>query len=118
MAPADSRQRIMKMTTFIVNEKEKELTMMVNGIDISADFIGNTIHGMASDDEGRYIASQEDFDWWKDVIDQTQEMEAIIASYKLDNDPGEVDAVVQDWITNDLDLNLAQVKMGLAQHFG
>lgn len=105
------------MTTFIVNGQEKELRMMVGGVDISADFIGNTAHGMATDDEGRYIASQEDFVWWAKAIREDQEMEALIAQYKRSNDPDEVDRVVQDWVTGDLETNLGQVKMGLDQTF-
>ncbi len=106
------------MTTFLVNGKEQELRMMVNNIDISGDFIGNTAHGMDSDDEGRFIASQEDFEWWQKAITDNLQMEELIAKYKLTNDPDEVDRVVQEWITNDMDTDLAQVKMGLEQNFG
>lgn len=106
------------MVTFIVNGSEKTLKMRVNGIDISGDFIGNTDHGMAHDEDGNYVASQEDFDWWKNTIEQHQEMEAAIKQYKDANAPEVVDQVVQDWIGADLGDQPAQVLMGLKKAFG
>lgn len=105
-------------TKFMVNGQEKELSYNVNGIDISADFIGNTAHGMASDGEGRYIASQEDFEWWQNTIAAHEQMDATIKAYKDNFDTDEVDQVVQDWIDTDLDSQPAQVLMGLNQVFG
>lgn len=105
-------------TKFMVNGREKEISYSVNGIDISADFIGNTAHGMTSDDEGRYIASQDDFEWWQNTIAAHEQMDATIAAYKQANDPDEVDQVVQDWIDTDLDNQPTQVLMGLKQAFG
>jgi hypothetical protein len=105
------------MTTFIVDGQEKELRMDVNGMDISGDFIGNTHHGMASDDEGNYIATKEDFDWWRKTIAAHLAMEETIARYKQDNDPALVDQVVQDWIDTDLDDQPDQVTLGLKQAF-
>jgi hypothetical protein len=85
------------MTTFIVNGEEKELILIgKNGIDWSDDFIGNTAHGMESDDEGRYIATEEDFEWWENMIAKWQRMEAVAAEYKDRFDRDEVDAVVND----------------------
>lgn len=106
------------MSKFMVNGQEKELRYDVNGIDISADFIGNTAHGMEVDDEGRYIASQADFEWWQETISANENMDVIIAAYKEQFDAGEVDQVVQDWSGNDLDTTPAQVLMGLEQAFG
>lgn len=105
-------------TQFMVNGKERTLEMLVNGIDISGDFIGNTYHGMDSDKEGRYIASQEDYDWWKNVISQHQKMKRVIAQYKSQFDADEVDKVVQDWIDTDLDNQPNQILLGLEQAFG
>ena len=106
-------------TIFMVNGKEQEaLQMLVNGIDFSGDFIGNTAHEMDTDEEGRYIASQEDYDWWKNVINQHQKMEMVIAHYKSRFDADEVDRVVQDWIDTDLDNQPNQVLLGLEQAFG
>jgi hypothetical protein len=105
-------------TKFLVNGREKELSYKVNGIDISADFIGNTAHGMASDDEGRYIASPEDFEWWQNTIAAHEQMNAAIKAYKAKFDADEVDRVVQDWITADLDNQPGQVLMGLQKAFG
>lgn len=105
-------------TKFMVNGREKELRYNVNGIDISADFIGNTAHGMAHDDEGRYIATPEDFEWWQNTIAAHEQMDAAIEAYKANFDANEVDRVVQDWIDTDLDAQPAQVLMGLEQAFG
>jgi len=106
------------MTKFMVNGQERELRYDVSGIDISGDFIGNTSHGMASDDEGRYIATQEDYDWWQKVIAAHQEMETAIVAYKETHDPDEVDRVAQDWMGGDLDNEPDQVLMGLKRAFG
>jgi hypothetical protein len=106
------------MSTFIVNGQEKELRFNVNGIDISRDFIGNTSHEMDIDDEGRYIATTDEFDWWHNTITAHEKMNATIAAYKEANDPDEVDRVVNDWIDTDLDNQPAQVIMGLEQVFG
>ena len=106
------------MTIFIVNGKEKELRMDVGGVDVSADFIGNTYHGMDDDEEGRYVASQEDFNWWRDVISSHLDMANIIEAYKEDNDPDEVDRVVNEWIGVDYENQPGQVAHGLEQNFG
>lgn len=105
-------------TKFMVNGQEKELSYSANGIDISGDFIGNTSHGMDSDKDGRYIASQEDYDWWKSTIAAHERMADVIAAYKAVNDPSEVDRVVQDWIDVDLENQPVQVLMGLEKAFG
>ena len=106
------------MTTFIVNGQEKELTMYFNGIECSADFIGNAAHGMDNDEDGNYIATQEDFEWWENTILAHENMENVIAAYKEKFDTGEVDQVVQDWINDDLESQPSQVLMGLEQAFG
>ncbi len=106
------------MSKFMVNGEEKELRYNVNGIDISGDFIGNTSHGMAADDEGRYIATQNDFDWWKNTITAHEKMDATVAAYKETFDADEVDTVILDWATSDLETTPAQVLMGLKRVFG
>jgi hypothetical protein len=105
-------------TVFIVNGQPKRLEMLVNGIDASGDFIGNTSHGMDSDGDDNYIASQQDFDWWKKVIQQHEKMADIISQYKLANDPHEVDRIAQDWSDVDLEYQPAQVLLGLERAFG
>jgi hypothetical protein len=85
------------MTKFIVDGQERELRYMVNGIDISGDMIGNTYHGMDSDDEGRYIAAQEDFEWWSTYFVNHETMEGEIARYKEAGfDADQVDQIVQE----------------------
>jgi len=70
------------MTTFIVGGTKKTLRMDDrNGIDHSADFIGNTAHGMTIDSEGNYIASADDFAWWERVISEYMAMDEQIAEY-------------------------------------
>lgn len=102
----------------MVNGQEKRLSYIINGIDYSTDFIGNTAHGMGRDEDGRYIASQEDFEWWQSTIAAHEQMDAAIAACKETNDPDEVDRVVQDWIDTDLDMQPKQVMRGLEQAFG
>lgn len=106
------------MTKFIVNGEEKELRYDVNGIDISGDFIGNTSHGMSVDENGRYVTGKENFDWWETTIAANENMDGVIAAYKEKFDANEVDRVVQDWISIDLDTSPAQVLMGLKNTFG
>lgn len=108
------------MTIFIVNGEERNLELRDgNGIDYSADFIGNNDPGMDIDEDGNYIATQEDFEWWKSTIASHKRMQDMIAQYKAANDPDVVDQVVQDWIGGvDLEYQLVQVAMGLEQAFG
>jgi hypothetical protein len=105
-------------TKFIVNGQEKEVSYIINGIDISGEFIGNTAHGMGHDDEGRYIASQEDFDWWENTIAAHEQMDKVIANYKERFDPEEVYWIVQNWISDDLDDQPRQVTLGLHLELG
>ncbi len=67
------------MTTFLIEGKEKELTYMVNGCDCSGDLIGNSAHGLTTDEEGRYIATQDDFDWWTTYFENDKKLEKAIA---------------------------------------
>lgn len=106
------------MTVFIVNGEEKELRYDHNGIDISQDFIGNTDHGMDVDDEGRYIATQEDYQWWKSVIEAHERLDRTIAAYKGEFDAGLVEQVISDWADDDYESHPKQVLMGLQQAFG
>lgn len=71
------------MTTFNVNGQVRSLEMRdENGIDWSADFIGNTSHGMIHDEDGNYIATEEDFQWWKNMIADYQDMQRIVEEYE------------------------------------
>lgn len=107
------------MTKFMVNGQEKELRYDVKGIDISGDFIGNTSHGMKSDSDGRYIATQADFDWWQSTISAHENMNNIIADYKCQFDPDEVDKVAWDWgAGHDLENVPTQTLMGLRKVLG
>jgi len=106
------------VTTFIVDGQEKQIEMMVNGIDFSGDFIGNSSHGMKTDEEGRYIATQEDYKWWLDCVRRHEELEELIARYKEVYDADEIDLVVHDWITVDLEDQPDQVRLGLEQTYG
>jgi hypothetical protein len=106
------------MTTFIVNGQEHEIEFYFNGMECSADFIGNTSHGMESDAEGRYIATREDLDWWQTTIAAHEAMETIIELYKSQFCEAEVNKVVQDWIDTDLDMMPDQVITGLNHAFG
>lgn len=62
--------------------KREELSMRnpETGIDCSADFIGNTGVFYTSEfpfdeEEDIFVVTQETFDWWKNIIEQYQEME-------------------------------------------
>jgi hypothetical protein len=71
------------MTIFLVNGEERRLEMRdKNNIDWSGDFIGNENHGMKRDEEGRYLATQEEYEWWDKAIAAHQEMNELIDQYK------------------------------------
>jgi hypothetical protein len=110
------------MTTLIVNGQERELTMDFpghDGIDISADFIGNTEHGMEEDDEGRYIATEEDFQWWKRVIADHESLERMVADYRESFNSDDVDSVVQAAVgSTDLEDQPGRGKAALIEAFG
>jgi hypothetical protein len=92
-------------TTFMVNGQVKGLEMHDdNGIDWAADFIGNTAHGMSRDDDGNYIATEEDYQWWKDMIAAYQEMESVIEKYKEKYGRDKVDEWLQKSAAFDVDL--------------
>ena len=105
-------------TLFVVDGEEKAVEYLIDGIDISADFIGNTYHGMERDEDGRYIATQEDYDWWIDVIANYQALDDLIIRYKEDNDPDEVQVIIEDWAGGDYEVEPARITMGLEQAFG
>lgn len=70
------------MTIFLVNGQEYKLTLPdKSGVDYSGDFIGNTSHGMQKDEEGRYIATPEDLEWWQRVMSEHEEMNELINEY-------------------------------------
>ena len=93
------------MATFNVNGQIKKLEMRdSNNIDWSNDFIGNTAHGMGHDEEGNYIATEEDYQWWKDMIAAYQEMESLIEEYKEKYGRDEVDEWLQKSSAFEVDL--------------
>lgn len=106
------------MTIFMVNGQEKELRYDMNGIDISNDFIGNTAHGMEYNEDGNYIATEKDFQWWQETIAAHENMDAIVSSYKERFDADDVREVVEDWADGDLENDPPQVIMGLERNFG
>lgn len=93
------------MATFNVNGQIKTLEMRDdNNIDWSNDFIGKTAHGMANDEEGNYIATEEDYQWWKDMIAAYQKMESLIEEYKEKFGCEEVDEWLQKSFAFEVDL--------------
>ena len=106
------------MTEFVVNGEIRELRMMRNGVDISGDFVGNTVNGMGQDEQGRWIADEVEFDWWRQVVADHQELEQVIQAYKIVYDAEIVDRVVSDWMASDLDKALDSVVMGLTEVIG
>jgi hypothetical protein len=107
-------------TKFMVNGEEKELVMRgKNGIDWSADFIATGEQDWPLDDEGRYIASPEDFEWWENMIAEWQRMESVVAEYKEQFDGDEVDRVVNDTVGGyDLENQPKNVISALRDTFG
>lgn len=106
------------MTTFIVDGTKKTLRMDDgNGIDQSADFIGNTAHGMTIDSEGNYIASADDFAWWERVISEHLAMDEQIAKYTDKYGYDAVDGCLQDNYAYGVDLEdmPGSVSLALAQ---
>lgn len=72
------------MTEFIVDGEVHELEWIdpVTGTDCARDVIGNTAHGMEMDDDGRYIATAEDLEWWESYFEASQEMSAMLKEYE------------------------------------
>lgn len=108
------------MATFIVDGKEKTLEMRdANGIDWSNDFIGNTQHEMQVDDDGRYIASQEDYDWWAKTISAHLAAEVLIEEYKSQHGRTEVEECLSKTYAYDTDLDSqpASVEHALTEWF-
>lgn len=106
------------MAVFIVNGRKRYLKYMVNGIDISNDFIGNTAHNMAIEEDGSYVASKEDFNWWKKVIEEHERLDMIVAQYQEEFGKDEVNDTVYSWASYDYETNPAQILMGLEKRFG
>lgn len=66
-------------TKFVVDGIEMEIELKnEDGIDWSGEFVGNTAHGMASDDEGRYISSFENYNWWAELVVAWVTMESAV----------------------------------------
>ena len=105
------------MATFLVNGIEKRITFRTDdvGIDFASDFIGSYEHGMEQDDDGRFIASPEDFDWWGKVIEDAKAIEALVSSYaeRYGDDAVEQCLQEQGAYSTDLDMMLAAVMRAL-----
>lgn len=85
------------MAIFLVNGQAHNLTIIdQRGIDWSSDFIGNTAHGMSQDEDGRFLATVEDLEWWRRVMSDHERMDSTIADYVKKFGRDEVDKVVQD----------------------
>jgi hypothetical protein len=108
------------MAKFMVSGEEKELRLIgKNNVDWSNDFIGNTSHDMGHDEEGRYVATPEQFEWWRDMITQWSHMESVIEEYKERFDTDEVAQVVNDTIGGyDLEDQPRNVVWALEETFG
>ena len=105
------------MTKFMVDGQEKTLELRdSNGIDWSADFIGNTAHGMENDEDGRYIATQEDYDWWVDAARQEEEASALEDKYAEKYGREAVDEIISMTSARSADMDncLNSVKLALA----
>jgi hypothetical protein len=92
--------------TFVVNGVEKKLRMIDedSSTDCAADFVGNTAHGMEHDDEGRYIATPEEFEWWKNTIAAHESMAELIEQYRAKYGSDTVDDHLQRMAAFDVDL--------------
>jgi len=106
------------MATFMVNGKEKELRYNFGGIDISNDFIGNTNHGMKIDNEGCFVADQDDFNWWQDIIKLHENMDKVIDDYKYNFGRAQVSEVVEDTATGDYEQDPGIITNALIEVFG
>ena len=76
-------------------KEEKELTLVSpkTGCEWTMDFINNG--DLATDDDDNWVMTQEDFEWWKPVVEAYQEADnAVYDVYKTLEDPSEfLDAV-------------------------
>lgn len=108
------------MAIFLVNGQEHNLTIVdQRGIDYSSDFVGNTAHGMGQDEDGRFLATTEDLEWWQRVMSAHEHMDDVIADYVKKFGRDEVNEVVQTQSGGyDLEYLPNAVISALAEAFG
>ena len=101
------------MATFSVNGEERKLRMTTPaGVDWSDDYIGGFDHGMTRDEDGRYICSDADFQWWAKAIADQVDADRLIAEYR--EKYGDAVDEVLPYVNTDPEEYLASVKMNLA----
>lgn len=106
------------MATFIIDGQAHKLEMRDgNGIDWSMDFIGSYDHEMQTDEDGNFVTTQAEYDWWKQAIADQETIQALIAECKERHGDEEVDRWLSDAgaLETDLDMMLDQVKVALSE---
>ncbi|OKP97837.1 hypothetical protein A3849_13760 [Paenibacillus sp. P46E] len=103
----------------------KELTLIdpKTGVDYVQDFIGNydaLADGQFTWNEGAgaFLAEQDTFSWWSQVIEDQKALDERIAELKESHDSEDVDAVVNAAADVDLENLAASVNKALDEEFG
>ncbi|WP_338465071.1 hypothetical protein [Shouchella rhizosphaerae] len=95
------------------------------GVDCARDLIGNydglgkEDHQFAYDEESEvYITSQENFDWWKRVLDDQQALEDRIAELSEEHGKDKVNEVIRNAGDNELEYQASAINTELDEAFG
>ena len=95
------------MKIIIDNKTEAELKLIdpSTGVDWVSDFIGNEDNRFYYDDEtDAYHCSQEEYDWWSDVIQDHQSAYDRIAELKKEYGDEEIREIIGNADASDLEL--------------
>ncbi len=103
------------MAKFLVDGQERTLRMVTpEGVDWSDDYIGGFDHGMTRDDDGRWICSETDYEWWVKATNDQTAADALIAEARTRHSYDAIDEVLA-YINTDPNEYLESVKRGLAE---
>lgn len=104
------------MATFIIDGQAHKLEMRDdNGIDWSNEFIGGYDHHMETDDDGNFLTTQAEYEWWKQAISDQEAIKALVQQAQERHGEDTVNNWMQDAgaYETDLDMMLASVRNAL-----
>lgn len=101
----------------------KELSITgINGVNYVRDFIGNygafADQFLLNEENGTFIATQEDYDWWVKVLADQQALSERIADLKEVHGADAVDEIVNEASGGDLEDEARNVNYALDEAFG
>jgi len=93
-----------------------------NGVDWINDLVGNTgafdREFSERTDEGEYIISSEDYDWWREVVDGLQAAHDRIHELKIEHGSDAVYAALETCGDIDLEYQAPEIMRALDEAFG